>query len=82
MISREHFLAKLRELGYVYKSRTKSLKNDLYRKKGGTHCVMLPRQDLLSEMYIRSTLQQCGQNKAQIEIFIASCIVNFTNNSH
>ena len=70
MISQKQFVKKLRELGYSFKGRTKSERNEKYRKSGSTHFVMLPRQDLLSELWVRSTLKMCGVSPAEIELFI------------
>jgi hypothetical protein len=71
MISQPRFVSKLRALGYRFKSRTKSLRNDLYRKAGGSHCVFLPRTDFLLESYVRSTLAQCGLSQKEVDQFIS-----------
>ncbi len=70
MISQKRFVKKLRELGYAFKGRTKSERSDMYRKKGGTHYVMLPRQDNLSDLWVRATLHTCGVTAEDIEAFM------------
>ena len=68
MISKKHFVNKLKELGYVFKEQLHY--QDRYRLKGGTHIIHVPRRDRLDELYVRSTLKQAGQTKDQIEQFI------------
>lgn len=68
MISKRHFVNKLKQLGYVFKEQLHY--QDRYRLKGGTHIIHVPRRDLLDELYVRSTLKQAGQTKEQIEQFI------------
>lgn len=68
MISKRHFLNKIKELGYVFKEQLHY--QDRYRLKGGTHIIHVPRRDQLDEVYVRSTLKQAGQTKEQIEQFI------------
>src|SRR6266581_2822235 len=70
MIPRDTFINKLRALGYTYSDQTD--KSQLWRKKGGTHCVWIRRkEDPLSEAYVRSTLTQCGCALGEIERFVA-----------
>jgi len=68
VISKRHFLNKIKELGYVFKEQLHY--QDRYRLKGGTHIIHVPRRDQLDEVYVRSTLKQAGQTKEQIEQFI------------
>jgi hypothetical protein len=69
VIPRERLINKLRELNYTF--RTQTLKSQLWRKKGGTHCVWLPRKENpLSETYVRNVLRQCGVDQEEIERFI------------
>ena len=68
MISKRHFVNKLKELGYGFKEQLHF--QDRYRLKGGTHIIHVPRRDELNEFYVRSTLKQAGQTKSQIDSFV------------
>ena len=68
MISKRHFVNKLKELGYSFKEQLHY--QERYRLKGGTHIIHVPRRNTLEETYVRSTLKQAGQTKEQIEQFI------------
>lgn len=45
----------------------------VYRERGGTKHVMVPKTALLSETYVRSTFRQAGATPEQIEAFLESC---------
>jgi hypothetical protein len=68
VISKRHFVNKLRELGYSFKEQKK--RAELWRKPGTTSMVWLPRNKELSEVYVVSTLLQCGLSPTEIEEFI------------
>ena len=68
MVERTEFIRELRRLGYSYKETKKRV--DLWRKKGDTHKVLLPRRDLLTISYVRTTLKQIGCSDEEIEAFI------------
>lgn len=68
VISKRHFVNKLKELGYVFKEQLHY--QERYRLKGGTHIIHVPRRNLLDETYVRSALRQAGQTRDQIEQFI------------
>ena len=68
-VPKQHFVNKLRELGYTFKGRQR--RTELYRLKGGTHCVDVPRCDYLPDMFIRCALRQCGQTSGQIDKFLS-----------
>jgi hypothetical protein len=70
MISAKHFVNKLRALGYRFKDRRHRV--DLWRKEGGTHCVMVPRKNQVSEVFVRSALRQCGLEEYEIQEFLDS----------
>ncbi|MBI3105476.1 MAG: hypothetical protein HYY95_07885 [Candidatus Rokubacteria bacterium] len=70
MIPRQHFVNKLRELNYTYK--TKQKRTELWRKRGGTHYISMPLSDLLEEEWVTSTLRQAGQTQDDIRSFIAA----------
>lgn len=71
MISQKSVIKKLRELGYAFKGRCKSDRNEKWRKAGSTHFVFLPRQDQLAELWVRNTLRQCGATPEEIDQLIA-----------
>ena len=67
MTSRESFVKQIRKLGYTFKTRCKSERNEMWRKKGSTHCIFVPRSDALSDIYVKTTLRDCGMSPRQIE---------------
>jgi hypothetical protein len=70
MIPRDHFLNKIRALGYKFKDQKKRI--SLWRKPGTTHPISLPHTVLLEDEYVQSTLRQAGCSKEEIESFLAS----------
>ncbi len=68
MIPRQRFIARIRSLGYAYKSTQK--RTYLYRKAGGTHYLSVPMRDQLSETYVRSALAQAGCPESDIREFL------------
>ncbi|MCY4661992.1 MAG: hypothetical protein OXF93_19615 [Acidobacteria bacterium] len=68
MIPRQRFIARIRSLGYAYKSTQK--RTYLYRKAGGTHYLSVPMRDRLSETYVRSALAQAGCSESDIRAFL------------
>lgn len=72
MVPRERLINKLRELNYTYADQT--LRSQLWRKKGGTHHVWIPKkEDPVSETYVRNLLRQCGVGHEEVETFIGTC---------
>lgn len=69
MISKRHFVNKLKELGYQFKEQLHY--QERYRKKGGTHIIHVPRKDILDEAYVRGTLRQAGVPPKEIDAFVA-----------
>lgn len=69
MISKRHFVNKLKELGYQFKEQLHY--QERYRKKGGTHIVHVQRKDVLDEAYVRSVLRQTGASTKEIDAFVA-----------
>ncbi len=67
-IPRQHFVNKLRRLGYSFSDRTKRV--ELYKKPG--HFVSVPTHRNLAEPTVRSILRQCGCGEAEIQSFIDS----------
>ena len=68
MIRRQRFVAKIRALGYAYKSTQK--RTYLYRKVGGTHYMSVPMRDQLTATYVRSALHQAGCSDDEIRAFL------------
>lgn len=68
MISKRHFVNKLKDLGYVFKEQLHY--QERYRLKGGVHIIHIPRRDKLDEDFIRSTLKQAGCSTEEIHAFI------------
>ena len=71
VIRRDQFINKIRELGYRHKRSTERV--DIYKKRGQTHRITIPRRKDLDEKYVRSTLRQAGCTTENIESFIMSC---------
>ena len=70
MISKQHFINKIRELGYTFKRQADRV--DLWRKKGGTHYISVPRSDYLEDEFVSSSLRQAGCPRDEILAFIAA----------
>lgn len=68
MIPRSHYINKIRELNYTYKSRQK--RTDLWRKRGGTHYISVPLSDKLEEEFVVATLRQAKCHDDEIRAFI------------
>jgi hypothetical protein len=68
-VSKEHFVNKLRELGYKFKRQADNV--DFWRLKGGTHTVPVPRRDYVSEPWARTQLRLCKTPQADIDAFVA-----------
>lgn len=66
---RERVINKLREL--KYKFRRDAWRVSIWKK--GTHEVHVPKRDILSEDWVRSTLTQAGCAKDEIDRFIQAC---------
>ena len=62
---RERLLRLLRNSGYKFHRRCKSDRNEIYKK--GTHLVHLPLVDVLSEVYVKSTLAQMKVSVAEAD---------------
>jgi hypothetical protein len=68
VISKKHFVNKLRDLNYQFKEQLHY--QERYRLRGGTHIIHVPRCDLLEQSFVRSVLKQAGQTQKEIEAFI------------
>lgn len=69
MPRREHFINKLRELGYTYRGETQNTQK--WRK--GSHHVYLPKNAVLADAWVKSTLRQCNETEEEIDTFIRLC---------
>ena len=70
LIPQSRFIETLRELGYTFKVQRRT--HMLYRRRGSTNRVAVPRQRLLAEDYVRTTLRRVGAAAEQIEALIES----------
>ncbi|MEN6423562.1 MAG: hypothetical protein ABFD76_16615 [Smithella sp.] len=70
MVKREHFVNKIRELGYSFKLQQK--RTYLYRHTNGTHFIPVPKADLLEDDFVICSLRQAGQSEAEIRSFLAT----------
>ena len=70
-IPQRRLIAEIAAAGYAFSSETKRQRT--YRKRGGTHFVIIRKTDLLEEATTRSILRQAGRTPDQIEAFVASC---------
>lgn len=68
-IKSEALIGKLRELGYTFQEQKKRVA--LWRKRGGSHFVAVPRSNWLAQGYVESTLRQCGVPEAEIIRFVS-----------
>jgi len=55
VISTKRFANKLRELDYCFKEQKHH--QNVWRKKGGTHIVMVPRKNEVTELWVEQTLK-------------------------
>ena len=70
MISRKHFVNKIRELGYEFKEQLHF--QERYRKAGGTHIIHVPRKSKLDEVFVRNILRQAGLKPSEVEDYITA----------
>ena len=70
MIPRDHFINKIRELGYSFKTQKKRI--SYWRRPNTTLAISLPHTVLLEEVYVKATLTQAGCSIEEIESFLAS----------
>jgi len=68
MVRRETYINKIRELGYTYKGQRPRI--NLWRK--GMHFISVPRRDLLTDEFVKSTLSQAGCQSEEILAFLSS----------
>jgi hypothetical protein len=68
MVHRQHFTHKIRELGYTYKGRKRRV--HAWRKRGGSHFIMMPTNDMLEDEFVISALRQAGCDTAEINDFL------------
>jgi len=71
MILRQHFINKLRELNYKYKTRQK--RTELWRQAGTGKPMSVPLRDLIDEEFVAAALRMAGLTAEEVARFIASC---------
>lgn len=69
MVLRTTFLNKIRELNYALHNETKRVQ--IYRKRGGSHLITLPKKDKLEDDFVTSSLSQAGVTQEDIKVFMA-----------
>ena len=70
MISKTPFVNKIRELDYTFKRQAPRV--DIWRKKGGTHYISVPRADQLEDEFVTHALRQAGCTREEILAFLSS----------
>ena len=65
MIKRKHFLSKIRSLGFAFKKRQK--RTELYRRRGATDYIHLPRSAFLDRDFVIPTLRFSGLSQSTID---------------
>jgi hypothetical protein len=68
MILKSAFIKKIRELGYRHRSQ--QARTHLYRKDGGTHCIFVRENDLLTDDFVKGALGQAGLAGDEIKNFM------------
>jgi hypothetical protein len=69
-VPREHFVNKLRDLGFKFVR--EASKVELWRQRGSGNLISVPRRDLIPETHVICSLHQCGCGKSEIEAFVAA----------
>lgn len=67
-VRREHFINKLRER--KFKFHRSGTVVDLWRQKGGPKRKTVPKRDLIPEVHVICSLQQCGCDKDEVKAFL------------
>jgi hypothetical protein len=70
MIPRDHFINKIRGLGYTFKDRLKRV--EMWRRRGSTHYIPVPHTQFLEEPFVANALRQAGCSDSDIKNFIAA----------
>ena len=65
MFKQRQLIKSVRELGYEHKGQTD--RSVVYKARGGTHRIFIPRKQMVAESYVRSLLKQIGLNGNEIE---------------
>jgi len=69
MVRRDTFINKIRELNFTYKTEQK--RTYLWRQKGTTNYISVPKTDLLEDEFVAHSLRQAGISQDEIKAFIA-----------
>ena len=80
-VNKKRFLAKIRELGYSYKKK-QTKRTRLYRKRGTTEYINVPKSYWLDSKYIRKTLGYAGLSEEEINSFIEKNSPESTPQAH
>jgi hypothetical protein len=70
MVRRNTFINKIRELKFTYVTTQK--KTFLWRQRGTTNYISVPKAELLDEDYVANVLRQYGLDSEEVKAFIAS----------
>jgi len=70
MVRRDTFINKIRELKFTYVTTQK--KTFLWRQRGTTNYISVPKADLLDEDYVAHALRQAGLTAEEVKAFISS----------
>lgn len=71
MVRREHFVNKIRELGFSYKTQQK--RTYLFRRTNSTSYISVPMADLLEDEFVGHSLRQAGCSEEAIRAFLTAC---------
>ncbi len=71
MIPRSRLVEELRGRGYTFKAETRACL--VYKQRGGTNRIMVPRTKTVTETYVKSAFAQAGASPEETAAFIASC---------
>ena len=70
MIPRERFCNKIRELDYSFQRQADRVM--IWKQKGSTNRIFIPRKDMLDDDFVRNALKQAGLGSPEIENFVAN----------
>ena len=71
MIPQSRLVDVIRNFGYTFKTETRS--RMVYKERGGTNRVMIPKTKTVTETYVASVLIQIGMSLVEARAFVASC---------
>ena len=71
MLPRSRLVEALRGRGYTFKAETRA--RLIYKLRGGTNRIMIPKTETVTETYVKSVFAQAGASPEETAAFIASC---------